>query len=187
VTRRIDPPTTLSPRARQIVGAARVLLEDEGPDALTLRTLAARLGIRAPSLYNHFPDKATLETAMVAAGLFELALALETAIRDSGRPVAAVADAYRAYAGRHPHLYRLMTDGRAVATLLPADLTGRVDDTLARAVDGDRDRGLALHGYLHGMVTLGAGDPSDPAGARDRAWSVGLDALTAQVAAGKGT
>jgi AcrR family transcriptional regulator len=37
-----------SARERQIVAAARELLETEGPDALTMRRLGERLGIRAP-------------------------------------------------------------------------------------------------------------------------------------------
>lgn len=39
----------LTPRAREIVTAARELLEESGPTALTLRALADRLGIKAPS------------------------------------------------------------------------------------------------------------------------------------------
>jgi AcrR family transcriptional regulator len=42
----------LSPRATEIVAAARELLEEEGPDALSMRRLAERLGIRAPSIYS---------------------------------------------------------------------------------------------------------------------------------------
>ena len=36
------------------------LLQDEGLDALTVRRLAARLGVEAPSLYKHFPSKRRL-------------------------------------------------------------------------------------------------------------------------------
>ena len=41
------------------------LLGDEGIDGVSLRRLAARLGIRAPSLYWHVPDKNTLLAAMM--------------------------------------------------------------------------------------------------------------------------
>ena len=37
-------------RLVQIVEAARAILEDEGREALTMRRVADRLGIRAPSL-----------------------------------------------------------------------------------------------------------------------------------------
>ena len=38
------------------MAAARWILEAEGRDALTMRRLGAEVGIRAPSLYKHFPD-----------------------------------------------------------------------------------------------------------------------------------
>jgi len=44
-------PDALTPRAREIIAAARDLLEEEGIGALSMRRLAQRLGIRAPSIY----------------------------------------------------------------------------------------------------------------------------------------
>lgn len=41
------------------------LLGDEGLDGVSLRKLAARLGVRAPSLYWHVPDKNALLGAMM--------------------------------------------------------------------------------------------------------------------------
>ncbi|HEY2665754.1 MAG TPA: TetR family transcriptional regulator, partial [Actinomycetota bacterium] len=46
-----------SARAGQIVATARLLLEREGPEALTMRRLGEELGIRAPSLYKHLAGK----------------------------------------------------------------------------------------------------------------------------------
>jgi len=37
--------------------AAVEIIDADGPDALSLERLATRLGVRAPSLYNHFSDK----------------------------------------------------------------------------------------------------------------------------------
>lgn len=48
------PPTT---RAQQVVDAAREVLERDGPAALTMRRIAGDVGIRAPSLYKHFPTR----------------------------------------------------------------------------------------------------------------------------------
>jgi AcrR family transcriptional regulator len=50
-------PDDLTPRAREIVAAARAILEEGGPEALSMRAIAERLGIRAPSLYKHVPDR----------------------------------------------------------------------------------------------------------------------------------
>lgn len=71
----LSPP--LSARAREIVVAARELLEREGPDAVSMRRIADRIGIKAPSLYKHFPDKSAVENALIAQGMAELAEALE--------------------------------------------------------------------------------------------------------------
>jgi AcrR family transcriptional regulator len=99
----------LSPRAREIVAAARELLDEEGREALTMRRLAERLGIRAPSIYKHLPGKDALEAAVISDGFQEQAAAFEAA----GGSLEALARAYRAFALEHPHLYRLMTEDRS--------------------------------------------------------------------------
>src|SRR4029453_13547788 len=68
---RVTPPSSATRwgRGREVVAAGRLLLEQEGPEALTMRRLAERVGIRAPSLYKHLPDKAALEAAIIATGL----------------------------------------------------------------------------------------------------------------------
>ncbi|SDI16390.1 WHG domain-containing protein [Sinosporangium album] len=81
-------PSPLSPRATEIVTAARALLEEQGPDSLTMRALAERLGIRAPSLYKHLPDKAAVEVALIERGLAELGQALHTAVTTPAGPSA---------------------------------------------------------------------------------------------------
>lgn len=48
-----------------VVDEAIRLLGEEGLDGVSLRGLAARLGISAPSLYWHFPDKAALLGAVM--------------------------------------------------------------------------------------------------------------------------
>ena len=70
-------PDRLTPRAQEIVAAGRALLEDEGPEALSMRRVADRLGIRAPSIYKHLSDKAALEDAVISAGFEELAAVFE--------------------------------------------------------------------------------------------------------------
>lgn len=95
-------PGGLSPRARSIVAAARALLEESGPAALTMRALADHLGIKAPSLYKHFPDKSAVEVELIAQMLAESASALEAAETQAPGSIPALAEAYRAYALEHP-------------------------------------------------------------------------------------
>ena len=87
------------------VNTARELLEEEGIEALSMRRIAERLGIRAPSIYKHLPDKDTLEAAVISTGFEEQAAVFEAALRDTDDPLTALAHAYRAFARDHPHLY----------------------------------------------------------------------------------
>ena len=41
----------------RIVAAASAIIEESGLEALSMRRLAGRLNVKAPSLYNHFPTK----------------------------------------------------------------------------------------------------------------------------------
>jgi TetR/AcrR family tetracycline transcriptional repressor len=56
---------------QQIVTEAVALLDADGLDGVTLRKLAARLGVQQPTLYWHLPNKATLITAIADAILDE--------------------------------------------------------------------------------------------------------------------
>jgi AcrR family transcriptional regulator len=62
-------PASVRDRRRQatkdeILEAAWALVREEGLAALSLRDLAARVGMRAPSLYSYFPSKHSIYDAM---------------------------------------------------------------------------------------------------------------------------
>ena len=191
-----------SPRAREVVAEARRLLEEEGAESLTMRRLADRLGIRAPSLYRHLPDKTALEAAIIAAGMEEAAAAFEAAVDgaeagvESGRAVdgaeagigvgpevggaagalQALAAAYRWFALEHPHLYRLMHNGPLPRQHLPPGLEERTAAPLLR-VAGSRARARALWGFAHGMVMLELDHRFPPDADLDAAWQAGIAAF----------
>ncbi len=54
-----------------IVDAAWSLVEKDGVDALTSRTLAAKLGVKSPALYWHVPSMTALHSLMVERMLSE--------------------------------------------------------------------------------------------------------------------
>jgi TetR/AcrR family transcriptional regulator, tetracycline repressor protein len=54
-----------------IVAAAWVLVERDGVDALSTRTLAAKLGVKSPALYWHVPGMTALHSLMVERMLTE--------------------------------------------------------------------------------------------------------------------
>jgi AcrR family transcriptional regulator len=171
----------LTPRARQVVATARELLEEEGAAALTMRRLADRLGIRAPSLYKHLPDKAALEAAIIATGFEDAAAAFEAAVDGAAEPLAALAAAYRAFALAHPHLYRLMTDQPLARERLPTGLEDRAAAPLLQAT-GDPQLARAVWAFAHGMVLLEL-TRRLPAGADPRAaWQEGIAAFSARSA-----
>jgi AcrR family transcriptional regulator len=167
--------TPLSARATEIVSVARDLLEDEGLDALTLRALAARLGIRAPSLYKHVPSKAVLEAALIERGLAESGTALHAALGDED-PLAAVFHAYRAYGKANPNLYRLATTGPLARDLLAEGLEDWSGEPFFTVV-GEPYRAQALWAYAHGMVILEIDGRFPAGGDLDRTWEEGLRAF----------
>lgn len=121
-----------------IVAAGRDLLEEHGPDGLTMQHVAARVGVRAPSLYKHVRDRAALLAAVAQDTLDELGARL-TATDGS---LEQLVHGYRAFARERPQAFRLLLGGlaspealeQAAAPLLAAsrELVGE-DEALAAA------------------------------------------------------
>ncbi|MBP2475944.1 AcrR family transcriptional regulator [Crossiella equi] len=100
----------------EILIAATALLDAGGGErAVTLRAVANRAGISAPSIYRHFPDQPTLMLAVVRQAFADLARRIRTASEQAGpgpRPrLFAVCAAYLGFARDHPERYRAMFDG----------------------------------------------------------------------------
>jgi AcrR family transcriptional regulator len=162
-------------RIEQIVAAARTILASEGADALTMRRLAAELGIQAPSLYKHLPGKPAVEDALIAAGLREMGAALH-AVVDAGGRVIDLLRAYRDYALREPNLYRLATAGQLRRDALPAGLEEWSGSPFYR-VTGDPAVAQALWSFAHGMVILELDGRYPPSSDLDATWSAGARAF----------
>jgi len=169
----------LTPRAREIVEAARELLEAEGAEGLSMRALAERLGIRAPSLYKHFPSKEALEAAVISQAFKEQAELFDAALHGSDEPIAAMAETYRTYARNHPHLYRLMTERPLNRAILTPGSEDRAAAPLIKAAGGDPDLARAIFAFAHGMTILELNDRFPADADLDAAWSRGLAALQA--------
>ena len=167
----------LSPRAREIVAAARELVEEEGCDALSMRRLADRLGIQAPSIYKHVPDKQTLENALISSTFEEQAAFFEAALEDTDDPLGALATAYRDFARRHPHLYRLMTERPLDREHLAPGAEQRAARPIVKAMGGDRNLARAVWAFAHGMTVLELNERFPPDADLDAAWKRGLDAF----------
>jgi AcrR family transcriptional regulator len=94
---RISAPTVAEHRAKQLatlLDAARRLLAEQGPDALTLTTLAGRVGLSRPSLYEYFRSRNELVMAIIHEDLPMAANRIRQAIHEAGPELA---DQMRAY------------------------------------------------------------------------------------------
>ncbi|GAA2615206.1 TetR/AcrR family transcriptional regulator [Dactylosporangium fulvum] len=167
----------LTPRAREIVQAARELLEREGPEALSMRRLADRVGIRAASLYEHVRDKQALEATLISVGFEEQAELFARAVDGAADPIAALTVAYRDFAHRRPNLYRLMTERALRRDLLTPGVEEAAAKPLLDATGGDREHARALWAFAHGMVILELYERFPPGADLDDTWRRGLEAF----------
>ncbi|UQZ37041.1 TetR family transcriptional regulator [Paenibacillus sp. PK3_47] len=101
----------MSPRAgldtHSLVKTAAELADEQGIEAVTLAALAARLGVRSPSLYNHVKGLAGLRTLMAVYGLDQLYTGMSEALEglSGDAAVHAIGQAYVGFARQHPGLY----------------------------------------------------------------------------------
>lgn len=162
------------PDRNEIITAARELLETEGLAALTMRALADRLGIRAPSLYKHIANKRELEIALIADGFAEQANAFEQVLAQDPDPAAEFGQTYRRWALAHPALYELMTAGPLPREELPEGVEARAAAPLLEVAGGDPDSARAAWAFAHGMVSLELADRFPPGADLAGAWRAGL-------------
>lgn len=78
-----DPSSTSSDR---ILAAATRIAQARGYGGLNLRALAEQVGIKAASLYHHFPSKADLAAAVARRYAEDSAATLEALAAEAGRP-----------------------------------------------------------------------------------------------------
>ncbi len=169
-------------QAEEILLVAIKTLEENGAEALSLRHLAQQCGVKAPSLYRYYKDRAALEHAIVAAGSNALRLALDKT-RNATSPqehLEKFASSYLHFARSRNALYRFMMEqapepdtseaGLALWKLVVSAVsahTGRPDDTAAA---------VAFWAYLHGFASLELSGRFGKSGPRG-GFSRGLQAL----------
>jgi len=93
--------------AELVIDAAAGLADAEGLEAVTLARLAARLGVRPPSLYKHVDGLDSVRRALAVRGVHEANARLQRATIGKARDEAlfALAHAYWRFAREHPGLY----------------------------------------------------------------------------------
>jgi AcrR family transcriptional regulator len=95
----------------QIVAAAIELASAHGWDELTWAALAAAVGVKPPSLYNHFASLRAVSAAAAAVGLEALhrELTLATVGKSGEEAVYALALSYRRFTQQRAALYTAVT------------------------------------------------------------------------------
>ncbi|MCC3376133.1 TetR/AcrR family transcriptional regulator [Cohnella sp. REN36] len=146
-----------------VVRAAAELADAQGLEAVTLASLAQKLQIRSPSLYNHVNGLPDLRRQMALSGLTQMTELFERAIegQTGDDSVRAFSYAYLAFARAHPGLYEAIqrapepddeqlkeAGGRVVQmTVIALESYGLKGDAALHAVRGIRS-------VLHGFVSL---------------------------------
>ncbi|WP_342242187.1 TetR/AcrR family transcriptional regulator [Inquilinus sp. OTU3971] len=144
---------------RALVAAARALLEESGPEALSLRDVARRVGVSHSAPYRHFPTRQALLAAVAAEGFAALSA------RMTALPAApGLAGGFRCYLGfarEQPGLFRLMFEGGMEASADPTlrAASEQAYDGLRRAVHrlapaADRAAVVAAWAQLHGLTLI---------------------------------
>lgn len=109
----------------QILSAAKVVLEREGIDGLTIRKVAERADLSPMALYRHFADKDALLDALMVDGLAAWqSIVRSIRARDPLEWLTAVGEAHLDFALEQPHRYD-------AAFFLPAPAARRFPDDFA--------------------------------------------------------
>lgn len=147
-----------------VVNAALTFLDREGWDALTINALAAQLGTKGPSLYNHVESLDDLRRTVRMRVIDDILQMLNTvaAGRTRDDAVMAMASAYRSYAHHHHGRYSAFTrmplggDDPEFTAASHAAAAPVIDVLSSYGLDGEDAFCAALEFWaaLHGFVLL---------------------------------
>jgi AcrR family transcriptional regulator len=150
---RVLTDTDVADFRERLCAAAERLFAEQGPDAVTMRQLAADLGVSPMTPYRYFQDKNDILAAVRTNGFNKFAEALEKARASANGPRAigaAVGDAYVTFAFEHPHTYKLMFD-----------LNQPIDGSYPELVEAGRRAHETMSAWVKDQIAAGemAGDP----------------------------
>ena len=156
----------------EILAAARDLLAESGSvEAVSVRSVAARVGVTTPSIYLHFKDKEDLIDAVCATSFADLAKAMEEAGAGATTPLdrlLALGRAYVRFALEQPEQYRVammacgghpMTVDAVLTENCFQQLLSAVQDAVEAGIfspctEGTLGLALQLWSAAHGVASL---------------------------------
>jgi AcrR family transcriptional regulator len=144
-----------------IIHSAAEIIRSGGLASLSMRNLAARLGVRASSLYRHFPDRAAIERTLATRAAEHLLDCMQQAAQGAAgeRAIFAAARAYLDYATSESAFYEILMQSYP-PPVPPSATTKPVWEFFVRIVSemtqlGDDVSGAAaLWSFLHGFTIL---------------------------------
>ena len=166
---------------QRIVEEAVALLDDEGPESLSMRRLASRLGVSPMSLYHHVADKAELVDGIAEHLMSQLEVPAESVPWESA--VRTMATSFRSLTHQHPAAFRVLLGQER-----PAAMLRTAETVVARFVAAGFDEMSALTTFrvvvrfLLGSVMVES-SPRLPMAELDDTFERGLEVLIAGVAA----
>ncbi len=125
---RLKKRESTSELSTKIMEAAWDQIKMEGAAALSLRSIARSLSITAPAIYNYYPDRDALVTAMIIEAFGSLADHQAKVIEgreetDHAEKLLALGFAYREWASKFPERYQLIFGTPIAGYVAPADVT----------------------------------------------------------------
>jgi AcrR family transcriptional regulator len=165
--------------ARALREEALALLDEVGPEELTLREVARRAGVSHAAPYRHYPDKRALLTALAVEGIGLLAVAIESALAAAGPDLRA-----RFFAAGYAYV-RFSIDQRA--HFKASFLTSEVDKTSPEIVQASQACFGILLRYIGEAQEAGFFGPGDAMEIATAVWAMhqGLASLAASGALAK--
>jgi AcrR family transcriptional regulator len=169
---------TLTPAA--VVDVALGIVDEHGPDGLTLAAVAQGCGVATPSLYKHVASLGELKTLVGVRVLEGMTDQFTATVLGSGgdEAVTALMHAYRAYVAAHPKRYAAMpmdplhdpiqeAAGKKLVGVMYATLRGYGLEGSA-AVHATRRLRVIVHGFASIEAGGGFGLPEDLDGTYDQ-------------------
>lgn len=123
---------------RALVDAARRILENEGPSALSLRAVAREAGVSPAAPYHHFKDKGELLDAVAHVGwdmLGESMTGAKARAANLGALMTEIGVSYVQFSQAHPALYRVMYDCSRDKDMLPEGMQDNEDSAYCMVRD----------------------------------------------------
>ncbi len=145
-------PRNPEPTRTAILTAAGELLEEGGPEAVTLRSVGAAAGVSRSAAYRHYEDKAALLRALATQTLLDMARRIrhDATTGDEASALRRGCGAYVAFALERPHHYQLIF-GDAPITEPPRELEAAADEAMQ-----------SVQELVETAQALGTLDPAQP-------------------------